>query len=296
MMPQYSIEPMDVVVTIMTIFDNGLEALQEIMQLEQKLLPHLFKSNQKFFLKSTRRPREEPPKPDPNDKRLLPDENEWVWFQFMKLKEKLLEAIYPLDDYLQIYKKYETEYKLNVEEYVKSQAGDDENPPEVDALRKDIYFHLSEEKRLRGEIPDRLNVSMFNVSCREMRDALAGKHRRIAEEEILLIAKVARNKTQEILEKFEKIHMKIESVPKDIEELTSIKEFMGTLPKEIEKEQNEIVQCMQIFDVLDEFEYKFTDDEEYDKKWRMFGAPKDTYEKIDRQIVYLEKEKEKFVT
>ena len=36
----------------------------------------------------------------------------------MKLKEKLLEAIYPLDDYLQIYKKYDSEYKLNVEEYV----------------------------------------------------------------------------------------------------------------------------------------------------------------------------------
>ena len=54
--PMYSTSPSDVVVTLMLIFDNGLKALQEISQPEQKLLPHLFKTNIKMFLKSTVRP------------------------------------------------------------------------------------------------------------------------------------------------------------------------------------------------------------------------------------------------
>ena len=37
--PMFSTSPTDVVTTIMLIFDNGLKALQEISQPEQKLLP-----------------------------------------------------------------------------------------------------------------------------------------------------------------------------------------------------------------------------------------------------------------
>ena len=46
-MPAYSTSPEDVVETIKTVFRHGLGALQEKEQLEQKLLPHFFKSNQK---------------------------------------------------------------------------------------------------------------------------------------------------------------------------------------------------------------------------------------------------------
>ena len=44
-LPALSSEPEDVAYKIMQIFDRGLSALQEISQLEQKLMPHLFKSN-----------------------------------------------------------------------------------------------------------------------------------------------------------------------------------------------------------------------------------------------------------
>lgn len=89
--------------------------------------------------------------------------------------------------------------------------------------------------------------------------------------------------------------MKIESQPKDVEELTSIKDYMASVPSEIEKMNAEIKNCMNIYDILGQFGYKYADDEDYDKKWRVFGAPKDTVEKIDKQHAYLEKEKEKFL-
>jgi dynein heavy chain len=99
----------------------------------------------------------------------------------------------------------------------------------------------------------------------------------------------------ELLEAFEKMNNKIESAPKDIEELTSIKDYMTAVPNEIEKVMSDLKACMNIYEILNQFNYKYHDDEDYDKKWRLFGSPKETIEKIDKQQSYLAKEQEKFV-
>jgi len=102
---------------------------------------------------------------------------------------------------------------------------------------------------------------------------LAAKHKKIAAEQIELIAKIAKKVSNEIIEEFEKSNIKVESVPKGIEELSSIKDFMNELPKALEKNQKIIKDCMQIYQTLDEFHHKFDDEEEYDKMWRVYGAP-----------------------
>lgn len=52
---------------------------------------------------------------------------------------------------------------------------------------------------------------------------------------------------------------------------------------------------MGVYEILNQFNYKFAEDENYDKKWKVFGAPKETISKIEMQQVYLEKEKDKFI-
>jgi len=47
--------------------------------------------------------------------------------------------------------------------------------------------------------------------------------------------------------------------------------------------------------MLNEFHYKFDDEEEYDKMWHVYGAPKETIMRIEKQQGFLEKEKEKFI-
>lgn len=89
--------------------------------------------------------------------------------------------------------------------------------------------------------------------------------------------------------------LKIESIPKDIEELTAIRDYMAAVPSEIEKINVDIKLCMNIYDILNQFSYKFSDEDEYDKKWRVFGSPKDTLLRIEKQQVYLEKEKDRFL-
>ena len=98
--PQYSVDPGDVVSSIMQIFDLGIEKLQEISQLEQKCMINLFKKEAGTYLKATKRPRTEPVKPDPRDKRIMEDENLWVWDAYTHLRRELMTAIYPMDDFI----------------------------------------------------------------------------------------------------------------------------------------------------------------------------------------------------
>lgn len=73
-----------------------------------------------------------------------------------------------------------------------------------------------------------------------MREALAGKHRKIAEEEIEIIAKTARNQTNKLLKRFKEWHDIIEKSPQNIEELNEIREFMTKVPIEIKKIKSEM--------------------------------------------------------
>ena len=66
-----------------------------------------------MFLKSTVRPDMKPDEVDPLDKRSLPDENAWVFDEYFRLRDKLEEAIKPLEAYIRTYDKYDKEYKLD---------------------------------------------------------------------------------------------------------------------------------------------------------------------------------------
>ena len=57
----------------------------------------------------------------------------------------------------------------------------------------------------------------------------------------------------------------MESQPKDIEELSSIKDYMAGVPNEIQKLRNDIATGMKIYGILSGFQYKFADEEDYDR-------------------------------
>lgn len=292
--PEYSHSAHDVVHSILKTFDHGLSALEQVVLLEQKLLPQLFKSNQKLYLKVPVKPETMPEVPDPADKKLLPDPNTWIYEAYSKLRMKISETIDPLEAYLVTLKKYSAEYKLNPQEIIKV-LDDDENPPEADVLRKDVIFHQKEANRLMAEIPDNIIVSMFQINVGTIRDVIAAKHTWIAEQEIELIAKMAKRMANTTIDAFFKINDKINSSPKDIEELSQIRDFMQSVPGEVEKLDGQIRLGMQVYQILEEFKYTFVDEEDYDKQWRLFGSPNDTKSVIGRQTAALEKEKDKFV-
>jgi hypothetical protein len=40
---------------------------------------------------------------------------------------------------------------------------------------------------------------------------------------------------------------------------------------------------MQIYQILEEFKYSFSDEQDYDMQWRLFGSPLDTKMYVERQ-------------
>ena len=63
-----------------------------------------------------------------------------------------------------------------------------EAPIAPDALKNDILEHRKEEEKLRNEIPEFVNVSIFQINCKDIRNLYVGKHSQIIEKEIKLIA------------------------------------------------------------------------------------------------------------
>ena len=290
----YSHEPDDVVITILKTYENGLIALQEIPQLEQKLMPHFFKSNQKMYLKVPVKPNSMPEAPDPENKKLIPDENTWVYKEYQRLQSKVYECIEPLEQYIETFKVYKDEYKLNPDDVI-AQLADEEAQPEPAELRKLVIEHKEQAAKLRSEIKDVTIVSMFKVNCRGIRDIIAQKHEKIATEIIELIAKKAKTMANGTMDSFDRLNLAIESAPKDIEDLSAIRDTMASAPNEIQKLKNEIASGMKVYGILNEFQYQFAEEEDFDRQWRLFGSPGDTIDKIGKQGNYLDKERDKFV-
>jgi hypothetical protein len=86
LIPNYSTLPDDVVTRILAVFDEGLEILKKIPQLEPILMKHLFKTHGQQYLKAPVRPMAQPAPPDPNKKSVLPDENTWLWEAYEALR------------------------------------------------------------------------------------------------------------------------------------------------------------------------------------------------------------------
>ena len=91
------------------------------------------------------------------------------------------------------------------------------------------------------------------------------KHVKIANDEIELLSKIAKRMANNTIEAFYKINDKINSSPKDIEELSSIRDYMASVPQEIEKLDGQIKLGMQVYKILEDFKYKYHDEEDYDK-------------------------------
>ena len=270
-LPQYSTDPQEVVSTVMDIFDQGIKALQEIPQLEPILLKHLFlKSHGNKSLKAPMIPHSKPEIPE--KKHILPDENTWLWDCYENILNSLSTGIEPLKQYLDTFGKFKEETQLNPDKYVRG-LDDYDNPASVDEIKADIEKHKKESNRILNEIPDNVIVSYFKVNCKDIRKLFSSRHDSIVDKEIKLIAQRARDKNNQLSLKFEEMEAKIRKTPNTIEELQEIKDYMAALPVEVETQKIEIKDCMEIYDLLEDFQFEFPMSE-LDSKWELFSAPK----------------------
>ena len=99
-----------------------------------------------------------------------------------------------------------------------------------------------------------------------------GKHASIIEKEIKLIAQKAKEMNYNLSTKFDEINERIRRPPKNIEDLTDTKKYIAEIPLVIEKLKQDISSCMDIYNILDGFNYEFSGSD-LDTKWWLYGSP-----------------------
>lgn len=221
------------------------------------------------------------------------DENTWLWDAFETLIENVERAIKPLSEYVETFSAFEEEFSLNPDKYVQGlDAGDTPISPEE--LRADIFAMKQKEEELKNKIPEAVIVNMFQVNCKDIRNLYAGKYAQIYDKEIKLIASKAKDWNYSISTRFGEIHNRILKPPQTIEDLTETNKFIAEIGIVIEKMKKEIDQVMDVYGILDEFNYEFSGAEQA-SKWELYGAPKKVMELIQQQANILEKQKEAMI-
>ena len=160
LIPNYSTNPSSVVQSVREVFEDGVKCLQEIPQLEPKLLQNLFKTHAKKTVKAPIIPIEKPKLPDKKDKKALIDENTWLWEAFETLLANLERAVEPLDLYVKTFDAFKNENDLNADKYVKG-LDTEEKQITPEELKRDIYTMRKKELELMDRIPEAVTVGMF---------------------------------------------------------------------------------------------------------------------------------------
>ena len=109
-----------------------------------------------------------------------------------------------------------------------------------------------------------------------------------------MIAKRARLTTQKVFQDFLSMQNKLREPTRNIEQLTELKSFMQNLPLDIEKQKIEMNKCFDIYRILEDFNFRFNK-EDMDRRWHIFGCPRDTMDLVNKMKKDCEKEKVRFL-
>jgi hypothetical protein len=270
---QYTTSPTMFQTVPLAIFDKALLTLHDIPQLETSVMEHLFWYGNESKLVSVQR--EEP----------------HVTVIYDSITAKLTSAVQPMQEYLDKFSKYADFIALNIDTYVSEFASLDND---LNDIKKEISSQIAHKERLESEIPKSVWLGLVSVNCEDVRRKLSMKCTEIIQKELDYFAKLTKSRCEEITKNFKKIEGELKKQPADIAELTKLKEYMATVPLTVSNYRDPIAECMDSFDVLDQFNYRLAKDN-FKMKWQTFGWPKSIQDMMELKELSLTSEKQVFL-
>eukprot|EP00930_Biecheleria_cincta_P014239 TRINITY_DN1233_c0_g1_i1.p1 TRINITY_DN1233_c0_g1~~TRINITY_DN1233_c0_g1_i1.p1 ORF type:complete len:4262 (-),score=887.85 TRINITY_DN1233_c0_g1_i1:333-13118(-) len=242
------------------VFDMGVLSLSDVPQVEPQVVPQLFKTVVV--------------KPVLNTVTLQTD---FVKNRKAQLLAQLRKGLPALGEYLALFKPLEELLELDPAEFVQAKLDADVSTEEA---KKEILDQKEKENAIYAMIPETVVVGLFEVSCVEVRKVLAGKHKKIQDLLLDMLLTRFRDNSQETCDAFAGIFARLRKAPKDIEEVTSMREFIATIPGEIAKQAPDCKKCMDCYDILESFGVALTADDFF-QRWRVFACPKSTWDLVE---------------
>jgi dynein heavy chain len=269
---QYSTSGELALKVIEEVLELGLASLNDVSQLEKSIVPQLFRTVVYKQVLSC-----------------VGTDEDWVKDHLTNLVSYLAKSLPCLDEYLKLFEPHKSLLALDPVKVVEAHniEGQESSAEEI---RADILSNIEKEEQILAAIPESLTLGLFEVSCAEIRKFLANKHRKIVELGFELLTQRFRLTAEDVISNFSGILSTLRKTPKDVETSTEMRDYMQTVPGECVKQSVEINKCIRMYDILEEFKVRVTNDDTY-QRWRVFGCPKQAYslmEEVEAAIQELE--------
>jgi len=271
----YTYESQAVIEMCTEALEQGLQSLSDVPQLESSIVPQLFKTSvHKQVLNVL----------DTVDDKWL---QKWVDQRRVQMEDVVRRTLPALGDFLKLFDPYKNLLAMDPVKYVEEKTAAEISTEEA---KQCILEHLAKETEVLEAFPDTVVVGLFEVSCGEIRKMLANKHRKIVELLIQMLGARFREWSEDISTQFQSMFSQLRKPVKDIEEISAMRDFIGTVPAENAKLAPDMKKCLDTYTTLEGFDVKMTNDDAF-MRWRVFGCPKQAHE-LTEQIAEDLKEKE----
>ena len=243
--------------TMVSIFDAGIARTQSVPQIERGVVNKIFwKGN--ALLESVGR--------------LEPHINEMR----SEIEKCMESALCALTAYAAEYNQFVEFHLLKISEYLESL-----NLEEMSA--RDIKNAVDEQyalaKGVLAELPSNITVGPFFVVIEGVRQNLAKKHKQLGEAILELLVEKLRNQGEEACNLCKNISRRLGERPLTIEDLTDQREWMESVPYELERITEEVQDAINDYDLIEEFYYPLSQDD-FNVRWEAVFWPG----KLEKQL------------
>jgi dynein heavy chain len=298
---EYTTKEADLIKDIMQIFDDGLERMQKISQVEPLLLPNLIKAGKNGIpLKTITRPKGGKPAPKTKEEIKegfeLNEDAIWICEQYEDLVESLKKACEPLTPYLETFGKYKELIELDPFHRLKEIKDDETKDVEerqwtYQKIKEDIIENKKKEEKILNEIPKVIHVSFFMINAREYRNELASKFNKLADMEMEYLKEKAKDLNGNIQTGYAQMAHEITREVVTINDLKEVQNYIATIPMELNKLKERTVQVEEIYNILDGFNVKL-DYIQFEQRMNLMRGPTDIEMIKEEKLIQLEKKKE----
>jgi len=232
---------------------------------------------------------------------------EWVAKLRGHVEEALRRSLKSLHEYKAMYEPYLVFLRLDIQEYMKEMEEKYTSGEvlQIEKLRDLVVEHQQAVLEIEQAIPESINLGLFNVACTKISRALIAKHQQLTDLLQDLMARKSIEQANMLMNKYKSIQLRLNKLPGNIEELTELREYIGTIQQQLADLHETMLQSLDNFDDLDSVQFKI-DRGAFMLKWEVFGWPKEIMQKVvevDEELcrrkkeyqVQMEEEQEGFV-
>ncbi|KAL8563601.1 hypothetical protein ACOMHN_019339 [Nucella lapillus] len=257
--------------SVITLFDNAIMATQTVPQLEKFIVQDLFWSGTPL-LESVGR--------------LEPE----VVMMREALRRSLIKSFVPMIAYAKKFEQYLPIDNLVIKAFVADFKKTQHGPEEV---RKAVEKLVKAMEETQVAIPPSIVIGPFLVHTEGVRQQLCKKHKALSQALLELFANELTMKAEDYCDVMKMMSRRLYDKPNTIEELVDMREWIGTIPEKLSEHQDELEKLKEEHLVLEDFWHNLSNDE-FTAKWEALGWPQKIMQNVEKTMLSLEEDEERF--